>query len=142
MIMLRQLFCSILTFNWQSLRYFIIKNVSSSTSHQKKSLHTSLLFTSICLYVHTSLRPYVCTRIYKNNSGHILHENSEVVKPAMQIRVTRRGLGKIKDKGWLFYMRCLYLSGLCLARKTGRYLNTRHSKNNDRWAKIFYTRGT
>ena len=57
---------------------FIFKNLSSSISHKK-----------IRLSVYKSLRLYVCTRIYENNSGHILHQHSGVVQPAMQLRITR-----------------------------------------------------
>jgi hypothetical protein len=56
----------------------VIKNVSFSTSH-KKTL---------------SFRLYICTRIYKNNSGHIQHQRSAVFQPAMQLRDTLIGLGK------------------------------------------------
>ena len=55
---------------------FIIKNVSSSTTHKKNSVFTSLrlsvfpsfrlsVFTSLRLSVYPSLRLSVCTRIYE-----------------------------------------------------------------------------
>ena len=65
-----------------------------------------------------SFRLYVCPRIYENNSRHILHQHSEVVQPAMQLRVTRSGLGKSKDKRMIIlYAVLISPSGLCWARK-------------------------
>ena len=79
--------------------FLIIKNVSSSTSHKKTPsfrlyVFTSLrlyVFTSLHLYIFRSLRLYVFTRIYENNSGHILHQHSWVVQPSMQLWITRSG---------------------------------------------------
>ena len=68
-----------------------------ASEHRLQEYSKGTVTLTVCYKEHTffnisqktpSLRPYVCTRIYENNSGHILHQHSGVVNPAMQLRVT------------------------------------------------------